>query len=106
MLRKKKKKKKVNGFWLPFVLPWVTAHILERDSVWGYKSLKGHASHKGEEELWRKEEGGAEGVAWRRAEGKGAERWHKKTSAAWVDTVMQSGSDPWDDVLQVTHHES
>lgn len=45
------KKKKVNGFWLPFVLPWVTAHIPERNSVWGYKSLKGHASHKGEEEL-------------------------------------------------------
>lgn len=90
------KKKKVNGFWLPFVLPWVTAHIPERDSVWGYKSLKGHASHKGEEELWRKKEEGAErekktrreGVAGRRAEGKGAERWHKKTSAAWVDTVM------------------
>lgn len=33
---------KVNGSWLPFVFSQVTAHILKRNSVWGYKSLHGH----------------------------------------------------------------
>lgn len=43
---------KCNGFWLPFVLPVVTGHILERRSVWRAINLSWVIRHCwGEEEL-------------------------------------------------------
>lgn len=59
---------------------------------------------RGEEE----EEKGRRPLAKQRARRQSGE--HQKDQRNRAGTgrgrVMQSGSDPWDDVLQVTHHES